>query len=484
MGKKKISNIPNATFALPASLVEPILQMHHILGIKPQKAEIRVDAFIVDAYLFTPTDNFPFDALFSQVCGFSGLKKEDVGTVLCLLDGKTIPLFVDSTLEVIVDFDKTVEKEEYDKIPIGVAISHYLPILEKFARITNNNVCLHANMDNVIPGDENKAPVFQDGMFHIFSKSRPPGDAETETRYVNKAFGMKIAEAGNFLYSAHPTKGRGILVFDDEKGNLAQILGKNFYFLIPIFWNFDSARPCKDIFEKILIRTWDTYRANLNKKKDSEPAEESEFVEMAKTWIGKKSDFFKKKLKENEEKTQQLQKELLKCISVQKETTALLDTFSSSSYIRESLERLPGDFEKISHLPEVAKVSLVDEGLHVETGKITINHGGVDYLIADSYTIRLNKKGEISIWTETSHHKENVAHPHIGRLDNICFGNATMAILKASGEHRIFDTINYLLRWMTVGYTHVLATHKVTEWPTVEEAEKKEKEATFHGERD
>lgn len=469
-------------FAVPASFILPAIKMDQLLGLNPRKAEVRVGEFTVDAYVFSGRRNLPVQKAFSQVLALSGIKEDQIDSVVCLLKEEKMPMLVKnsgSTPDVYCQKKDIVQPKHLDEEGrnsfMRAVISCYVSILELFSKIIGGiNICLYTDLDDNYNMSDQISPVSDSDIIHIFVKARPPGDADPDGRYFAEVFGLPIDKDGKSARVANPTRGRGILVLDDDKKPLAQILGKNFYSLIPLYWNFDPVRS-PIIFEKLLALIWDTYRTG-SKEKKARIAKGMEFLEITSRWVGRKGVLIKKEISEIDEKIQSLQKDLAEALCLKKIRVTVLESFLSSSFVEESLNRLSEDFKKIRLLSGIEKISIVDEGIHVETGPIVISEKGKNYMIADSFTIRLSESGRIAIWTESSHHPKGIPHPHINQVSSPCLGNATNAIIQAVSEYRHFDTINYILRWLKEGYTPALAAVKVDEWPRMEE--EKEMEST------
>jgi hypothetical protein len=134
--------------------------------------------------------------------------------------------------------------------------------------------------------------------------------------------------------------------------------------------------------------------------------------------------------------------------------------------VKEALDRAPADFVAIRKMPEVRRLSIVDNGIHVETEVIHAEHGGRRYALG-RYVVRISSVGGVAVWCEETLHPKRVPHPHIHLDGNACFGNAVEAIAKNAAYHRYHDTVALVIRWLAKGYTPILANSKIEEWPEV-----------------
>lgn len=336
------------------------------------------------------------------------------------------------------------------------AIAEYRPLLEMLARISGRKIVFHAEGGAIRP------PYPADGAIHIMTNAMPPG--AISVRYANLAFGMKIGEDGLSYLANGPTKGRGVVLTDEYKEPLVQVLGDNWYLLIPTLshYNTTSVR----IFERLLGLAWNAMREGKTAIAPPEALTKRAFTQAASAWTTDMDKVFDDTLRTNDDRIQKLQKELAEAIRTRKEWLNLKETYSKGPFIKETCKRLPKDFAAIAGQPEVARLSIVDDGLHVETKPLVAEHGGKRYALG-AFVIRVGRRGSVSVWSENPTHPKGIPHPHIAKDGGPCYGNASDAIVQAAGEMRLADAVRYVLRWLTEGYTEKLAAVKIEEWPLV-----------------
>ena len=149
-----------------------------------------------------------------------------------------------------------------------------------------------------------------------------------------------------------------------------------------------------------------------------------------------------------------------------KDLEALVLSFQSTPFVQSTLHRLESDFQKMESEPDVAWITIVDKGIHVKTQPIEIEHEGARYMVG-AFVIRVSEDGHVSVWSEQPAHPKGIPHPHIAKDGGPCLGNASDVIARAAGEHRYYDTVKLVLRWLKDGYTPELASVKIEEWPVV-----------------
>jgi hypothetical protein len=263
-------------------------------------------------------------------------------------------------------------------------------------------------------------------------------------------------------------------VLKDEKGTeLVQVLGSNFYFLIPLTDTF-NAKTSEQIFSCLLARAWDEYRERSKRPSNStQNIGEAKFRQAVNTWVEAWPAALRGEIAKVEDLIRAHQEILAMNYRSKRELEVVLDGYMSAPYVKEIRTRLPADFRKIKELPEVARVGIVHEGLHVETVPIDIEHDGKRYTLG-AFVLRINARGGVTVWSEAPTHPKGIPHPHISKNGVACFGNATDAITKHAAQFRFYDCVLLVVLWLTRGYTPALALVKIEEWPEVAPQEKEE----------
>lgn len=363
-----------------------------------------------------------------------------------------LPVVTPSEVDVLLDQkknrDNLTEKTE------RAAIAAYLPLLTRLSQISGLKLTFHRSQECIIP------PHADDGRIHIYPNACPPG--ESGTWFVETAFGLKIsAGSKESPVGCGPTEGRGQVLKDEDGKSLVQILGNTWYLLIPTLGYFNSLTSVA-IFEGLLALTWDAVSTGPVQPKKTLSA--SRFLKEAGSWDEGYTQHIDDQIHRNEEEIGRL----LKLVAELHRHVAILHSIkvgvSTSSISRQMRRRLPGELKKIKDNPLVEKIEFFRDGIHIQTTPLTTSHEGVEYLTG-VFTIRINKRGVVSVWSEGPNHPNGIPHPHIGKHTGPCFGNAGTAIAKAGGEARYADAVHYMLVWLTQGYTHDLATVKIHEWP-------------------
>ena len=307
-------------------------------------------------------------------------------------------------------------------------------------------------------------------ILHVVLGASAPGEAII-SRYTHLC-GTQLAQDGSLVeYPYGPSCGSGVLVRDDENDVVAQIVGNTLFVFVPIDLKFERVLREQDglgLFKKALRYTWNTYVENPEVPQPTELGESKAYVELVEQWL----DFFpsvQRHLIEDEEKElRKLHARYLGKLQYLQILRAGLQV-AITLHTDHDKERSAGDFERLRSNALLRTVGVLTNGLQVVTHPIVCEYEGKRYSLG-SYTIRISQSGDVSVWAESSTHPTGYPHPHIGWSGSPCFGNISIAIDHAAVEHRLADTIELVLRWLTEGYDPKLAETPITEWPEEVEA--------------
>ncbi len=459
------SFLKGCPFAVPAYIVEPKLDELKKNKRRPRLVAARVNDYVFDAYVFRPRPDLGYDhelgfSVDTIMIGVSlGFKfKDDFDVETCTVGDKLVPLFTRVGQAVIhPDKDATEITRR--------AIAAYQPLLCRFARLTG--LVPHVHLE----GGEIWSPLPETpGEAHIFPNARPPGEART--RFVYAVDDIPVYDNGREVVAHEPAAGRG-LTLGDTAGTLVQTIGNNIYLLLPTLSNFDPQTSPK-VFEYLLTLGWEgCKRHQIRPPEANRPARRKDFVATTKDWLETGQGLLAKDLANVNGNIEQAQRWLAELQRSKRDIEDHLRAYKEAPFVREKMAQLPREYRLIKKHPDVAMVAIVSEGIHVETKPLHIEHEGRTYAIG-WFIIRIGRKGPVSVWCEFPLHPKGVPHPHIAKDGGPCFGNATQAIIQAGADHRYYDVVSMVLRWLRYGYTPQLAAAKIEEWPVAAEAPKPE----------
>lgn len=463
-GKKdETALLKGRAFAIPASLVDERQEEFRKQKIRYKKVMARVNGYEVAACVFTARSSATLGDLLLDVISVAEIRHSDnIADFKCHATDDGMPFFTGKCGTVTIHWgedgpDKeaaAAQKEQYEP-----AIVCYRKLLEEFSALVDG-IDFHFHMEGL--GDI-RAPYRETPRcIYIFSNCVPPGEA---THYYKKRiFGLPLAVDGEEQLCHQPTPGRGVVI-KDNKDYAAQIIGSNFYFLVPTVDCFNSVTSAK-IFKALLGVCWIAYQSGEEraKKAEAEPLTRKAFLAAAHDWqIGMLSTL-ETVIAEDEKKIEHKFREIAELQHGIRQYAQLLEIFEAGKISKNVRSRLAEEWKKILALLDVERLAIVDKGLQVYTKPISIEHNGRMYALG-SYVIRINSRGLISVWSENPAHPDRVPHPHIARDGSPCYGNATEAIIRAASTHRYADAFGYVLRWLRFGYTPELARVKIEDWP-------------------
>lgn len=456
MEPKKSASLP---FAVPAYVVAPAARK----ALRRKKLRIGLEEAVASDHVIDVVrvngraGAGLTDAEMATFYDAVGRKEEDFEWSFCAIgDLAGVPMLLPRSGTVTMD-DEDGDKTDGDELlRRETACNAYRPSLMLLSRLVGAAVVFHHGGGHV------RDPYVDDGKtLHVFSNGGPPGDFATD--YVAVAFGMSVNQDNLAVLRRGPSKGRGAVVKDKEQP-VAQVLGSNLYFLLPMVSSFHkSSSPV--IFHQLLALSWNERRRQLKEGlPDFHAATRAAFVKTSEEWIMSVGEQLRKTIRKNDATIQTFQKQLADALRYRRELEAQLASFADAPFVREAIERAPEDFAAIRRMPEVRKLSIVDNGLHAETHVIHAEHGGRRYALG-RYVVRISSVGGVAVWCEETFHPKRVPHPHIHLDGNACFGNAVEAIAKNAAYHRYYDTVALVIRWLAKGYTPILANAKIEEWP-------------------
>ncbi len=308
----------------------------------------------------------------------------------------------------------------------------------------------------------------KDDELHVFIYTLPSGIPQMT--HPDTLFGLSVEAKGLVWPQLKSAPRRGVALTDGDH-DVVQVIGNNIYILHNpyLMWELGDATLLK-LFSKAVV-------LGLQFWLDGNEAVAIEIPFSSQTLQTECAAFLKLQVTAHEARIAKtvttiakLQEDLLaqrRNLVVQHKTHKVL--FGDVHYQQTLMDNLVADTEAILLHPLVARAIIIPNyGFEVKTKLITILDGGVTYKIG-TFGICLGIDPHITIWCEEAFHPKGVPHPHISPWAGHCFGNVGDPITEAVAEYRYADAIEYILRWLTEGYTpELILYNKIEEWPTVQ----------------
>ncbi len=395
-------------------------------------------------------------------CVYGSSNRDALVSTLCMGDKRFQTLVLPKEVKVVIH-DISEAQCDPSKAPLeNFGIREYSEVLKKLARISGHVVHFQAESSGMKPPYPHEP-----NTLHVVTNSCPPG--QVKARYVHSAYGKVIHARGLEVVAHGPSVGRGTVLKDELDEPMVQLLGNTWYLLIPTIGCF-NAQTSVLIFERLLGEAWSAHLKEMKNPAKSEEATMETFGGAFSEGIGADSKLLEAELLQAEKRIAQLQEDLASAHRSRANLQRWVIFFRDPAMSRKTRKRMKEDWASIRSNPLVRRLSIVDKGLHVETGPINVTHDGYAYALG-SFTVRVAMHGQVSVWNDAPTHHNGLAHPHINAEGHPCFGNAGTAITQAAGELRIADAVRYTLRWLSEGYTAALAEVKIENWPRAGESD-------------
>ena len=302
---------------------------------------------------------------------------------------------------------------------------------------------------------------------HVFMGMTPMFEHDGE--YPERLFGINVEAGGYFHRLFAPSKKRGVSL-SDGVNDVVQIVGNNIYLLFnPILLYALGEEVTMIIFRKAiaLAMNWFVKRGKVTQIAEI-PLLPSSMEQLAEDYFANYQTLYRAKIAEAQKEVASLEDKLRSARRNLMHITMVHRTlFNNGALGLDVIALMVRDHARIISHPLVSSATLLPKvGFEIRTKRISIEHDGVRYTIAQAFVCRFDLDGTISIWAEGSYHPKGFSHPHISPAFGYCFGNIGDNIEKAVAEYRYGDAVEYLLIWLTEGYTPENVIHsKIEEWP-------------------
>lgn len=341
----------------------------------------------------------------------------------------------------------------------------YLPTMEGLARLSGWTIALHLNTTTT------QSPFLDEHTLHLLVGSTPPG--QQGPQWLKAAFGGRIDKDYEWVSSRAPTRGRGVVVYDDDEQPLVQLIGRTAYILFPIIGKFHGKESLA-IFAKMLRAIWNRLHREPNAWAQDHTSKEQgrkAFVTALTAQADATPRHWEQRLDKLRDEIASAEERLRLLYASFNEQASIADAARKSELFQRTVARLPEDYKRIIDHPDVASVYVRDGGIHVETKLVIARYERTSYRLG-RYVIRIGEAGEVSVWGLASEHPQGIPHPHLPITGTPCFGTASSAIMRAAGELRFADCVLYVLAWLKEGYAPEGAETKIEEWPPVSTPER------------
>lgn len=453
---------PDQRFAVPERIIRPYIGLFPHTGIVPKRQWVKVDPYVLDAYVFERCAPDGFRAGFiAETFGAFGAKLFSVRET-CRAGNRRIPLFCGDQGDVVLIPRKADNRTLAGHHP-------YPRILEAVRRLSRLSGGLNISLHEENRGAGPHPKPDEDGVINIYPWMHPPGESGDD--YRSRLFKKFISKDGQGILTYDGVPGRGTFV-SDGKHDAVQCIGSNWYLLFSVV-EFYNIHTTEDIFVRAMAATlhaWQKMARQPGKRRVERTMTKKAFLETAVDWANWQAASIDAELRKQEEKMKQLRRELAQLERQHFDLAGIRRDIQERDVLKKLIESFPAQWRRIRANERVESVRLVKDGIHVRTQSINIEHDGRTYPLG-RFVIRISKDGVLTVWNEDRLHPDGVPHPHIDGEGTPCMGNATSAVDRAAAEHRYADAVEFTIRWLAEGYEEKLALHRIGEWPYDEHRE-------------
>lgn len=291
-----------------------------------------------------------------------------------------------------------------------------------------------------------------------------PHFGDWKTIKAHSIFGLSLDETlGQEIPYSGPVRGRGGVHLDTEEVPCAQTIDGITYLFPPI--KECHEREKISIIARSMMTAWnDRVTGNIGPP-EREPISQENVVEVIKSFGDSVINAIDAQLDEID-------------VSIKHHTERLSSRIRARQLLENARKGIAkevpqteaecvDEWKKLSALPHVVGVYLVEGGLELHTDEIVTEHEGLHYRLG-TYAIRFSEQGKCYISALATLHPNGVHHPHIGDSETVCYGNVTVAIIEAMAESDRVRAGELILSWLADGYDEASALVKISEWPSVE----------------
>lgn len=300
----------------------------------------------------------------------------------------------------------------------------------------------------------------------------PPG--YKGTRSATHFFGTAIVKPGYEARLNKPTLDVGYVVKNDFDEAIAQIVGNTIYLYIPLNCIAISqlVDPSKKLFNRAMTLAWNEYVRGKAAQLPTLPEITNSQAYLERIMNPQNMiTLLREKLGEIDEEIMQTQRELTRLLAKK----AGLITAITGTEARE-YEDIETGWERLQDSPFLDSMYEASTGTvyyHTKALIIPDTEGKERYI--GRLAITIEQPYKVIVWSLDTPHPGDIPHPHVNCYGEVCFGNVTQSVAQLLAEQKEAEVIVLIMRLLAEGYDDILTEHKVTEWPTTQEWERKKR---------
>lgn len=337
--------------------------------------------------------------------------------------------------------------------------------LETIARFGGKNVELvvHETRKMVPPTKSGRA------LFVVLG-AVPPG--YTASRHATHLFGQPIAESGYRARLPAPTIDVGYVVKNDLDESIAQIVDDTIYLFVPInrFGISQLIDPTVHLFRRSMNLAWNAYLEGrpTDPTVSQSITEHHEYVDRTMN-PHREIARLRDELADADAQIEQAQRILTDGLAKRARLVATIEgTRARPGFDAE------GVWQNLQDSPFLDAVREASNGgvYYCTKPLIMTDETGTERYVG-RLAISIERPSDILVWSLDNPHIRGVPHPHVNRYGDLCLGNVTQSVSRLLAEQKEAETAVLIMRMLAEGYDRTLTEHKLEEWPTPEEWERR-----------
>lgn len=364
-------------------------------------------------------------------------------------------------VSVVTESDLSLGSDEFQ-----VELARLTEELETVAQFSGKDIELMAyNTRKMIPPKRSAQ-----GLFVILG-AVPPGNPTS--RHATHFFGVQIVESGYRTSLPAPTLDVGHVVKNDLDEAVAQIVDDTIYLFVPINRTGipQLVDPTVRLFRRAMNLAWNTY---IN----------GDAVEsIALQEITERQNYLVRAVDPNRE-VARLRNEISNADEeIRNAQHILTENLAKRAMLIATIEGirtrrsfdLETEWENLQASPFLDSICEASNGgVYYRSKPLAItDENGTERFIG-RLVVSIEQPSDILVWSLDNPHPGGVPHPHVNQYGGVCLGNVTQSVSHLLAEQREAASAVLILRMLAEGYDPRLTEHRLGEWPTPVEWERRQ----------
>lgn len=445
-------------------LLIPAYCIDHFDGLTPlgkvdddKPHRFNVNGYNFDCYLRTcaedPKTLFPPEAIEAEV----DLALDEKALILALPDEEDEVYWVSSVSEggPLLGTDECQAE-----------LNHLMDELETIARFAGKKIeLLIHETKRMVP------PIRSANTLKVVLGAVPPG--YTKARHATHLFDVRIVQPGYRSSLPAPTIDVGHVVKNDIDEPIAQIVDDTIYLFVPMghFGISQLVDPTVRLFRRAMNLAWNAYVDGVSDRTEPELTPVTDHHAYIERTLNPHQEIarLREELSEVDDTILTAQRVLTENLAKKARLVATIE--GTSARIDYDPETAWNELTQCPYLESIYAAS--NGGVHYRSAPLILTDETGQARFIGQLGLSIERPDSIRVWSIDTPHRSGVPHPHVNHYGDVCLGNVTQSVSHLLAGHREAEAAILILRMLAEGYDPTLTEHKLSEWPTPEEWERK-----------